>query len=176
MPPIDPIPLLSLTLAEGGSVVLLTAGQEVSFASPLIEFLKRKGEKLFVVDLREMREPPFDDPAFLTSSAFVHQIRALKDNYDRILIVTTGPAACYQTQALIRVADSIVYGISGESLMEVHSLPEKTIFLIQPHEQRPFLSLKEITPRLEQLLQTKKLSSFSSAQNAWDALFPSKRS
>ena len=168
----DTVDLLGLALTEKGPILLLTAHRTLEYSALLIDWLKRKGEKVKVIDLRDSGGTPF-----LASPLFREELKLYLQEYERIILMATGCAQGFVIQALLKHADAIVYEAAGEPLESLRALPAQTLFVIQNHPKpqplNTMLPLSSLAPRLEKLLLRMKRSSFSSARNAWRQAFPS---
>ena len=182
IPENDTIPLLGLELTQSGPVILLAARHQLSFAAPLIDWFKKKGDKVCVIDLTSAVKPSCmegRDLACLASHSFHAELAAYRKEYDRIIILATGPVHGFSIQALLKCTDAIVYGSVGEPLESLASLPSQTYFVIQKQETAPYtefmLPLSALAPMLEQLLLKMKYSSFSAVKTVWEQAFPLKK-
>ena len=175
LPEKDCVPHLGLTLK--GGVVLISSKTRPTLFLLLAEWLIKRGESIFTIDLNSSQpfkeRPPFTDAsetqAFLASVAFQEYLCGLKKQYDRTLILYNGQPQNFELCALILNSDLLVYGITNERLAALEKLPDETLFFIQ-EESKPLLSLSEIQPLVAHLLkgfkQMKTASYFSSAKKA----------
>jgi hypothetical protein len=159
IPSQDTIALLGLELTQKGPVVLISALHALSSVPLLINWLKKRGEKVYVIDLSGPQLPHClegYDLAYLTTSSFRARLESYKHTHDRILFLTVGPIQGFIHQALLFCADAVIYEVvaAEESLSDLSLLPPSTCFVVHPfHPVKPLLSFKELVPKLEKLLQ-----------------------
>ncbi len=144
-------PNLALKLGDAQFVLLLSKAK-VTCAEAIKEFWQNLGENVFLLELKS---------SFSVTDHFIKELKNLKNQYDRILILYQGLPEGVATKMLISYADATVYGITNERLAEIKELSPNTFFFIQQQEEKMF-ALREITPHLAKLL-----NAFSSVKQAW---------
>jgi len=156
----ESIKRLGLVISQGGKLVLLTSQEKSMLSLPLMDWLAKRGEKVFLIDLSGHQLPDFmeEGEAFLTSIRFQQFLHSLKETYDRTIIISKRAPQSVETQILCSYADSIVYSVVHERLSDCQTLPRQTWFFIQDEKEK-MLSLGAITPLLTKLLKDAKNSS-----------------
>jgi hypothetical protein len=168
VPDKEQVPILGLKLSECGPLVLLISPLLPALLSPLIQWLTKKGERVFLIDLSSHLPPSFmegeEKESYLLSDRFQKQLIQFKETYDRIILFSSASVGSFEIHALLRVADAVIYGVTTERLVELDLLPATTFFFETHSEDSPIFPLFAIRPKLDGLLNRLKGSSSSSSR------------
>ena len=152
---------LGLALTQKGEISLIISQQSLSFLPELVEWLTKRGDRVYILDLASDELPDIMDgeekSAYLASSRFQRDLSVIKESSNRILILSKELPNSFELNVLLPYADAVVYGIFDEGLSEIESL-----FFIQERVHQKMVNLAKIGPLLEVLVtKMKNSSSFS---------------
>lgn len=143
----DPLTTLTRFFMLKRSILLLTSKQKIPFVEPLKRELHERGECAVLIDTSQ------DVVSF-------ERIEELREENQSILLVSQQDPHSLLTKELQALADTTVYFITDERWSEIEQLPEKTLFIVEPHPMKK-MTLAEIRPLLARLLRQMRSSSSS---------------